>query len=161
MPVVEVRTEQRDIVALMENLLYGDTYGSLQAAGALGKIGAPAVAPLVQTLTHSGATARWNVAMALASVGTPAVDALIEVVNTQEDPVRNPAIWALGRIGDPRAVEPLIAAVKTGKTESCRGLAAAALLKLGYPAGVAAVEEELRLADGTVRGIVLEAVEGT
>jgi HEAT repeat protein len=159
MPVIGERTERRGIVALMEALLNGDTYGSLQAAGALGRIGAPAVGPLVQALTDTAMTARWRVAIALASVGAPAAEALIEVVETQKDSVRNPAIWALGRIGDPRAVEPLIAAMKTGRNESCRGLAAAALLKLGYPAGVAAVEDELRLADETVRGFALEAVE--
>jgi HEAT repeat protein len=161
MPVVQDQTERREIGALMETLLNGDTYGSLQAAGDLGRIGAPAVDPLVQHLTDSGASARWHIAVALARVGPPAVEALIDVVKTEEEPIQNPAIWALAEIGDHRAVEPLIAAMKTGKSECCRALTAAALLKLGHPAGVAAVNEELLSEDENFRGLVFEALEGT
>lgn len=157
-PVVEEQTERQEIAVLMDALQNGDTYGSLQAAGELGRIGAPAVGPLVQALTDTGTTTRWRIAIALAGVGTPATGALIDVVKRERDGVRNPAIWALGRIGDPRAVEPLIAVMKTGRTESSRGLAAAALLKLGHPAGVAAAEEELRWADETIRVFFLEEV---
>jgi HEAT repeat protein len=157
-PVVEKKTENPEIAALMVTLEKGNTYGSLQAATALGRIGAPAVGPLVQALTDDATTARWRIAIALACVGTAATEALIGVVNAGKDPAVNPAIWALGRIGDPRAVEPLVAAMKCGRTESCRGLAAAALMKLGHPAGVAAVEEALPQADETVRAFVFEEV---
>jgi HEAT repeat protein len=155
-PVVEEQTERQEIAVLMDTLQNGDTYGSLQAAEKLGRIGALAVGPLVQVLTDNGTTAPWRIAIALARVGTPATEALIEVVNTGKDQAVNPAIWALGMTGDPRAVEPLVAAMKAGRTESSRGLAAAALMRLGHPAGVAAVEEELKGADETVRAFVLE-----
>lgn len=154
----EEQTEEQEIAVLMDTLQNGDTYGSLRAAGELGRIGAQAVGPLVQALVDDATTTRWRIAIALAGVGTPATGALIEVVNTGKEPVRNPAIWALGMTGDPRAVEPLVAAMKAGRTESSRGLAAAALIKLGHPAGVAAVEEELLQADETVRAFVLEEV---
>ncbi|TAJ44974.1 HEAT repeat domain-containing protein [Methanofollis fontis] len=157
-PVVEEQPEREEITVLMDTLQKGDTYRSLQAAGALGRIGMPAVEPLVQALTDTATTARWRIAIALASVGTPAAEALIEVVNAGKDPAANPAIWALGRIGDPRAVEPLITAMKAGRTESSRALAAAALMKMGHPAGIAAVEEALPAADETVRAFVLEEV---
>lgn len=157
-PVVEKQTENPEIAALMVALQKGSTYGSLQAAEKLGRIGAPAVAPLVQALVDDATTARWRIAIALASVGTAATEALIGVLNAGKDQAVNPAIWALGRIGDERAVEPLVAAMKCGKSESCRGLAAAALIKLGHPAGVAAVEEALPEADETVREFVFEEV---
>jgi len=157
-PAAEKQTENPEIAALMNDLQRGSTYGSLQAAEKLGKMGAPAVGPLVQALVDDATTARWRVAIALACVGTAATEALIGVVNTRKDQAVNPAIWALGRIGDERAVEPLVAAMKCGKSESCRGLAAAALMKLGHPAGVAAVEEALPQADETVRAFVFEEV---
>jgi HEAT repeat protein len=147
-----------ELAGLVNTLLHGDTYGSLQAAGRLGRSGAPAVDPLVQVLTHSETIPRWSVAMALARVGTPAVEALVGIVNMEDDHVRNPAIWALAEIGDHRAVEPLIVAMREGKTECCRALTAAALLKLGYPAGVAAVEEDLLSADENFRNFVFEAL---
>jgi HEAT repeat protein len=157
MPVAE---EQKDVRDLIQTLLKGGTYGSMQAAEALGRIGAPAVGPLVQTLTDPGTCARWSVAIALARVGVPAVEALIEVVNTRDDLIRNPTVWALAEIGDPRAVEPLLGVMKNGGTDCCRGLAAAALMKLGHPAGVAAVEEALLSANETFQSVVFEAVEG-
>jgi HEAT repeat protein len=162
MPVVVVeQKERKEIGTLVEILLNGSTYGRLQAAEALGKAGAPAVDPLVEALTDPGTCARWNVAMALAKVGSPAVEALIETVKTEDDSVRNPAVWALAEIGDPRAVEAMIAAMKSGRSECCRALSAAALLKLGHPDGVAAVEEELKSADENFRGVVYEALEGS
>jgi HEAT repeat protein len=158
---MEEQTGRKEIVALTEILLKGDTYSSLQAAGALGKIGAPAVDPLVKSLTDSGTAARWAVAMALARVGPSAVEALINVVKAEHDEAMNPAVWALAEIGDHRAVEPLIAAMRAGRTECCRALTAAALLKIGHPDGVAAVEKDLLSADEAFRGLVFEALEGT
>jgi HEAT repeat protein len=160
MPVGE-EPEQKDIKILVETLLGKGTYSSQEAAAALGRIGAPAVDPLVRTLTGNGTAARWRVAMALARVGTPAVEALIDVVNAQEDSARHPAVWALAEIGDQRAVEPLIRALKTGRTDCCRALSAAALLKLGHPDGVAAVEDEFLSKDEFFRDFVFEALEGT
>lgn len=161
MPVAVEQQEQREIAALVETLLNGNTYGRLQAAEALGEIGEPSVRPLVRALIARNTHARWNIAMALARVGTPAVEPLITVVNTQDDAVRSPAVWALAEIGDTRAVEAMIAAMKNGRSECCRALSAAALLKLGHPAGVAAVEKELLSAHQTFQELVFEALEGT
>lgn len=161
MSVVDEIQGSPEVTALIKTLMHGDTYSSLQAVGELEKIGAPAVGPLVQVLTHSQTIPRWGVAMALARVGAPAVEALINATNTENDHIRNPAVWALAEIGDHRAVEPLIAVMKAGESECCRALTAAALLKIGHPAGVAAVEEDLKSADESFRGFVLEALEGT
>lgn len=167
MPCGEERAGKEDIPLLIEALQYGDTRGSMAAAAALGRIGAPAVRPLVQALTGTAAAARWRVALALTRVGWPAARPLIEVLNTEAEEEEedgaalNPAIWALGRVGDARAVKPLVAVMKNGGTESCRGLAAAALLRLGYPGGVAAVKSVLCLEETVLGAFVLEEVEGT
>ncbi|HDR74026.1 MAG TPA: HEAT repeat domain-containing protein [Methanoculleus sp.] len=160
LPGAEGRRERNDIADLMATLQNGNSYTRLQAARALGEIGAPAVGPLVQALTDRGTCFRWTIAIALARVGLPAVESLIDVVTTRDDPVRNPAVWALAEIGDTRAVEPLLEVMVNGATDCSRGLAAAALLKLGHSAGVAAVEKELLSANETFKGVVFEAVEG-
>ncbi|MDN7024883.1 HEAT repeat domain-containing protein [Methanoculleus sp. FWC-SCC1] len=157
----EEQKVRQDVAALLDTLLHGDTYSRLQAAGALGRIGEPAVDPLVQTLTDKETKARWNVAMALARVGEPAVGSLITITTTADDQVRNAAVWALAEIGDARAVEPLTAILRGEHSECCRALTAAALLKIGDPAGVAAVGEELAAGGGAFEGLVMEAYEGT
>ena len=146
---------------LMYAMLNGDTYTSLQAIGALGAMGAPAVGPLVRTLLAVDSDARWSVAMALARAGTEAVEPLVGVVLVADDEIKNPAIWALAEIGDPRAVEPLVGTLRTSQSECCRALTAAALLKLGDPAGIAEVEKEFERSGAGFRGLAMEALEGT
>jgi HEAT repeat protein len=154
----EDNTETRE---LMYALLNGDTYTSLQAISALGAMGAPTVGPLVRTLLAVDSDARWSVAMALARAGTDAVEPLVGVVLTADDEVKNPAIWALAEIGDPRAVEPLVGTLRTSRSECCRALTAAALLKLGDPAGIAEVEKTFEQSGEGFRGLSMEAFEGT
>lgn len=146
---------------LMHVMLNGDTYTSLKAIGALGAIGAPAVGPLVQALLAADSDARWITAMALARVGAEAVEPLIGVVLVADDEIKNPAIWALAEIGDPRAVDPLVGTLRTSRSECCRALTAAALLKLGDPAGIAEVERAFEQSGGKFEGLAMEAFEGT
>lgn len=146
---------------LMYALLNGDTYTSLQAISALGAMGAPAVGPLVRALLAVDNDARWTVAMALARAGPEAVEPLIGVVLVADDAIKNPAIWALAEIGDQRAVEPLVGTLRTSQSECCRALTAAALLKLGDPAGIAEVEKEFEQAGEAFTGLAMEAFEGT
>ena len=142
-------------------MLTADTYSSLQAINVLGTIGVPAVGPLVQALLAVDRDARWAVAMALARTGTEAVEPLVGVVLVADDEVKNPAIWALAEIGDPRAVEPLVGTLRTSRSECCRALTAAALLKLGDPAGIAEVEKTFEQSGEGFRGLAMEALEGT
>lgn len=159
---MEAREEDVAVVReLMHAMLNGDTYTSLRAVGALGTIGAPAVGPLMRALAAADDDARWVVAMALARIGKDAVEQLIEVVRTADGAVVNPAIWALAEIGDPRAVDPLIAELRGGRSESGRALTAAALLKLGDPAGIAEVKDVFDLLGEEFEGLAMEAYEGT
>jgi hypothetical protein len=159
----EVRGEgTAEVRELMHVMLNADTYTSLQATGALGVIGAPAVGPLVQALLAVDSDARWTVAMALARAGAEAVEPLIGVVRDADDDIKNPAIWALAEIGDPRAVEPLIAVLQgSHRSECCRALTAAALLKLGDPAGIAEVQKVFEREGEPFKGLTMEALEGT
>jgi len=154
----ETTAEVRELVHVMLN---ADTYTSLQAISTLGAIGAPAVGPLVETLLAAGSDARWTVAMALARTGEPAVEPLIGVVLVADDELKNPAIWALAEIGDPRAVNPLVGTLKSGQSECCRALTAAALLKLGDPAGIAEVWKVFDREGEPFRGLAMEVLEGT
>jgi len=146
---------------LMHAMLNADTYTSLRAISALGAMGAPAIGPLVQTLLAVDSDARWTVAMALARAGTEAVEPLVGVVLVADDEIKNPAIWALAEIGDPRAVDPLVGILRTSQSECCRALTAAALLKLGDPAGIAEVKEAFAQSGERFAGLAMEAFEGT
>lgn len=57
---------------------------------------------------------QWSVAWAIADIGKPAVEPLIAALNNKDSDeyIRKRAPVALWKIGDPRAVEPLIAALK-------------------------------------------------
>ena len=151
-------TRVRELIQVMLN---ADTYTSLQAISALGALGAPAVGPLVRALLAVDSNARWTVAMALARTGREAVEPLIEVVLGSDDAIKNPAIWALAEIGDQRAVDPLVGTLRTSRSECCRALTAAALLKLGDPAGIAEVEKTFEQSGEGFRGLAMEAFEGT
>ena len=146
---------------LMHTMLNGDVYTSLQAVGNLGAIGAPAVGPLVQALLAADSDARWTVAMALARTGAEAVEPLIGLLLVVDDELKNPVVWALAEIGDPRAVDPLVGVLRTSQSECCRALTAAALLKLGDPAGIAEVEKAFEQSGEAFTGLAMEAYEGT
>jgi len=105
---------------------------------ALGKIGAPAVEPLIAALKDSNSNVRAGAAGVLkqlgwqppdieievwfwvagwefdkcVKIGAPAVEPLIAALKDSYGDVSHQAAKALGLIGDARAVEPLIAALK-------------------------------------------------
>lgn len=99
--------------------------------------------------------------MALARAGAEAVEPLVGVVLVADDEIKNPAIWALAEIGDPRAVDPLVGTLRTSRSECCRALTAAALLKLGDPVGIAEVEKAFEQSGEKFAGLAMEAFEGT
>jgi HEAT repeat protein len=85
------------------------------ACSALVEIGAPAVQPLIAVLRDSR---EWEVylcelgAHALVSIGIPAVEPLIAALGEEDVLVRWTAAECLGKIGDKRAVFPLVAALR-------------------------------------------------
>src|SRR4030042_3888158 len=103
----------------------------IEAAVALGKIGDPALEPLISALKDKNPNVRVLAAVALEELENPkAVDALIAVLTDENLDVQSSAARALGSINDPKAVDPLIAALKDKKAE-VRGTAAVALGEIG------------------------------
>lgn len=79
---------------------------------ALGEIGdARAIEPLITLLGNKNRDLRSEGAMALCKIGRLAVEPLIEQLKNEDSIVRIHAAYTLGRIGDARAIEPLILAL--------------------------------------------------
>lgn len=95
----------------------------------------------------------WRVAKELARIGEPAVPYLIKALSHEDGYVRAAAADALGKIGDARAVEPLIAAMQyhddrtyeDGEDSEARCNAAEALGEIG---DLRAVDDLIRVACG-------------
>ena len=96
----------------------GDREIREQAAAALGRIGDPrAVVPLIEEFKEPPVWDYRNdasaaAAKALCAIGAPAVDPLIKALKDRDNHLRRGVAAVLGAIGDPRAVEPLIAALE-------------------------------------------------
>jgi len=111
------------------------------AVRALVKIGMPAVEPLIAALIPilKDDFNRWFATNELVKIGAPAVEPLItalEIEDWQENDawkVRQAATKVLGKIGDVRAVEPLITALRDKVSYVSEG-AEEALVKIGLPA---------------------------
>lgn len=114
------------IVALKD----GDEKTCKGAAKALVKVGKPAVAPLIKALKNDELNDFPLVFQILGKIGEPAVKPLINALRNKKLVGKRWAIpEVLGKIGDKRAVESLISALKE---EDMREEAAAALIKLGW-----------------------------
>jgi HEAT repeat protein/nucleoside 2-deoxyribosyltransferase len=119
--LMELRSKQSVeplIVAL------GDEDSSVRnsAAEALGSIGdSRAVGPLIAVLGDRAVG--WSAAKALVKIALPAVESLITALEDEDREVCRLAAEILGRIGDSRAVEPLIAVL--GDTDIGRSAAEA------------------------------------
>lgn len=135
--------ESGDVQGLVGAL--DDSDACWDAVNALGKVGAPAVEPLIEALKDRGRdpTARRLAGAALGSVGAPATEALTEALTDSDETVRRWAADAFIKIEDPRAVEPLIQALKD-ESFAVRTAAAKALTPLRDPRAVAPLIEALR-----------------
>jgi len=157
----EEKQTQDEVSMHVKSLMQRDIYHSLMEATELGKIGAPAVGPLMDELASENTTARWRAMMGLARVGRPAVPALMDALKRDDEQLRTAAVWALAEIGDETCVDSLIETLNSSSSESCQALTAAALLKIHTPAGVAAVERKMQAADKEFQDTVSVALYGT
>jgi HEAT repeat protein len=118
-------------------------------AEALAQMGEPAVKPLIKHgLEDKSDHVRRCAAQALALIGPPAQKAYSALLHGLDDKslgVRLHTIDALGKIGDVRAVEPLVGVLGDGE-DDVRERAAEALGRLGDPA-IGAVCEVLDRSD--------------
>lgn len=118
--------EAKAIPALLK--LFKDSSKTVRetAGTALVAIGIPSVEPLIQTLKDPDYVVRCHAARALGGMTTDyqfgrswvkdqrVVEALIEALKDPDRAVREDATIALGMIGDPRAIDALIEAMKDG-----------------------------------------------
>jgi len=140
---------------LIEALRSPDKNVRSSAIDELVKIGAPAVAPLINTLIFdSDSHVRWWANQALVKIGAPAVAPLIVALRDRQ--VRDEASEILFSIGAP-AIAPLIAALKDGDFEA-RQEVAVVLGSIGAPA-VAPLAAALRDPDTRVREGAAAALE--
>jgi len=116
--------DARAVEALIQVLKVGLLYPKLAASEALGVIGSPSIAPLIEQIGKIKETqnreppkeAFWDksyyvhdpAARTLVRVGKPAIAALVDVVEKEIDFKAQQAIDALGRIGDESSVKILI-----------------------------------------------------
>ena len=121
----------------------GDRHTREDAVAALGEIGDPrAVGPLIEALKEPKRYEYHDVPVAavkaLGLIGAPAVPPLIEALKDRNTYLRRGVAGALGTIGDPRAVEPLIAALDDGSPQlsSVRTTIIEALSAIGDPRDV-------------------------
>ncbi len=153
-PNVKKLEANRDVPGLIKTL--GDQKSDVRdaAAEALGRIGAPAVEPLIAAFKD------WDLrdaaAEALGRIGAPAVEPLIAALQDGDQDVREYAAGALGQGRDARSVDPLMAALKD-QGILVRVAAAEALVRVGAPAVsplIAAFHDE----NGEVRAAAAEAL---
>jgi HEAT repeat protein len=116
-------------------------------------IGQASVEPLIECLKDKDFVVRCHAARALGGmttdyqIGRPwvresrVVEALIEALKDPDRAVREDATIALGMIGDPRAIDPLIEAMKDG---AVKRHAIASLGMIGDPRALPAVLDALR-----------------
>jgi HEAT repeat protein len=143
--------------ALIGALRHDDDDVRWKAAIALGEIGDPrSIDPLLILLCDEDRFVKSHAAYALSMIGEPAVDPLICALNEGDGNLRWGAAIALGKIQNPRAIEPLIRAL-ADKYENVRAESAAALAAMGKPA-LEPLLQFLKFSDGDARLEVVTAL---
>jgi HEAT repeat protein len=92
-----------------------------------------AVKPLIDALGDGNAEVRLTVSEALVKIGRPALPRLRSALKNSKPAIRLEAATALGLTDDPRAVVPLVQAMK-GRDRNLRQRAAKALVRIEKPA---------------------------
>jgi HEAT repeat protein len=140
LPNIQKMQAKGDVEGLIEALGYdkGDRRKSVpvrkNAAQALGELGDErAVEPLIDALTQeTDIGVSDTISVALGKIGSPAVEPLITILRTGEALDRFRAAEVLHAIGDERAIEPFITALKDDDGD-VRKVAAWGLAKTGTP----------------------------
>jgi HEAT repeat protein len=106
------RQDERIFNQLVETLRSGKGPFCFFAATSLGKVGQPAVEPLITAMQDEQYPVRQVSALALGEIGDPsAVECLAEALQDENHAVRQASAVALGKIGDTSSVEPLLQAI--------------------------------------------------
>jgi len=145
------------VPALIGALRHVDDDVRWKAAVALGEIGDPqAIEPLILLLCDEDRFVKSHAALALGSIGEPAVNPLLRALREGDGNLRWGAAIALGKIRDPRSIEPLIRAL-ADKYENVRAESASSLATIGKPA-LGPLLQFLKFSDGPERLEVVTAL---
>jgi HEAT repeat protein len=145
------------VEALIGALSHDDDDVRWKAAIALGEIGdRRAVEPLIILLCDEDRFVKSHAALALGAIGEPAVNPLLRALREGDGNLRWGAAIALGKIRDPRAIEPLIQAL-ADKYENVRAESASSLATMGKPA-LGPLLQFLKFSDGPERLEVVAAL---
>lgn len=125
-----------------------------EATRVLGRIGEPAVEPLIAAISVPQQPLTLELGEALEQIGGPAVEPLVEALIDDEHPCPA-ALEVLGWIGDARAVEPIVKLLRAKTTpEPLRSRATEALRRLG----AAAVEPLIGVMNDAPDDVKLHAI---
>ena len=126
----------------------GVTATRTETVRALGKIGdAESIRRLLAELQLPREECKWEAIRALAETRNPgAVEPLIELLRDEAWSVRRSAVWALEKMGDARAIPPLVPSSHTDQEIEVRQSAAKALHTLGWQPDSPAMEADLAFA---------------
>ena len=119
-------------------------------------IGGPAVPDLIDVLKEKDLSNRKKAVDILINIGTLSVQPLIDTIALNDPETTWQAVAILGRIGDRRAVEPLLAAIKS-KYAVIRYLAVEALGRIGDQRAIGPLAAEL--SDWQIRNRVATSLE--
>lgn len=112
----------------------------MAAAGSLGKLGdIQGVQPLVLAIKDGTSPVRYTAADALTTIGEPAVEHLIGLLDSEDHDTVRLSIKALGKLGDSRAVMPLVEKLKSTRME-IKSASKSALARIGEPAVLPLIE---------------------
>jgi HEAT repeat protein len=120
------------VEALCAALADPEWFVRAEAARALGRIGAAeGVECLAAALEHADLHTRLTAIEALAATGREAAEAMLAALPQARGPVRDKLAAGLGRVGDPRATDPLLLLVR--RADGAEEGAARGLVALGRP----------------------------
>lgn len=146
-PNIEKLKDDRDVNGLIKLLSDEDRSIREAAIFALGEIGdASCALPLAQRFQDNYLDIRVAACNALMKMGDQVVETLIEVLRDENHILREGAIQTLQKISDPRAIYPLIEALK----DTTRKAISDALRSIG-PASFAPLVEALKNEDSRIR----------
>jgi HEAT repeats len=130
--------------------------GRAEVARALMDIGAPAVDPLIATLSGSETHAQEMAMFALAGIGdSRAVPPLISILKGNDEPARKSAAFALSIMEERRAVPPLIDLLRG---DSPKWYVPPVLAGIGDPRAVRPLIEALDNKDASLRRAAAQAL---
>jgi len=142
--------DDEDVAELIKTLSHSqDRKERVKAAEALGRIGEPAIEPLIVALKEERWDTRSSAMAALEKIGLSAADVFHKALTDDDWFVRAAAAKALGQIKDPDAIQSLIG-VLSDKKWFVRERAAEALTRIGEPA-IEPLIVALRDRNGVVR----------